>query len=142
MELQELSVDECWAALRTAAVGRVALIRGGLPSVVPVNVCAAEGAIWLRAGPGALLDGALARDILCVEVDEVDRMSHTGWSVVVTGRAEVVADRDLPVVSWGRSDADHLVRVTGELVTGRRLGISPSAPPIGRWCRPAPVARG
>lgn len=122
MDLAELAPGECWTLLHAAAVGRVGLIRGGLPSIVPVNICAADGAVWFRVGPGALLDAALAGDVLCVEVDDVDRMTHTGWSVVVTGRAEVAADRaDLPVVSWGRPDADHLVRVPGELVTGRRL---------------------
>jgi nitroimidazol reductase NimA-like FMN-containing flavoprotein (pyridoxamine 5'-phosphate oxidase superfamily) len=122
MELAELSPEESWALLRTAAVGRVALVRAGLPSIVPVNVCAEDGAVWFRAGPGGLLDAALAGHVLSVEADEVDRLSHTGWSVVVTGRADVAAERDdLPVASWGRSDADHLVRVDAELVTGRRL---------------------
>ena len=123
MELAELSQDESWELLGTAAVGRVALVRAGLPSVVPVNVCAADGAVWFRVGPGGLLDAALAGHVLSVEADDVDRLSHTGWSVVVTGRAEVAAERDdLPVASWGRPNADHLVRVDAELVTGRRLG--------------------
>jgi hypothetical protein len=62
--------------------------------------------------------------VLSVEADDVDRVSHTGWSVVVTGRAEVAAERDdLPLASWGRPNADHLVRVDAELVTGRRIGL-------------------
>ena len=126
MDLVELSPDESWALLRTAAVGRVALIRAGLPSLVPVNVCAEDGAVWFRVGPGGLLDAALARHVLSVETDDVDRVSHTGWSVVVTGRAEVAAERrDLPIAAWGRPDADHLVRVDAELVTGRRLEPGP-----------------
>jgi nitroimidazol reductase NimA-like FMN-containing flavoprotein (pyridoxamine 5'-phosphate oxidase superfamily) len=118
----ELGPEECWRLLATAAVGRVGLVRGGLPCVLPVNVCSAEDAVWFRVGPGVLLDAALAGDVLCVEVDEVDRVAHSGWSVLVTGRAEIAADRpDLPVMAWGRPDADHLVRVKAELVTGRRL---------------------
>ena len=78
MELTELSPNESWMLLRTAAVGRVGTIRAGLPSVVPVNVCAAEGAVWFRVGPGVLLDAALAGDVLTVEADEIDRMTHTG----------------------------------------------------------------
>lgn len=122
MELAELSPDESWTLLRTAAVGRVAMIRGGLPSVLPVNICAHDDAVWFRVGPGVLLDAALGGHVLSIEADEVDRMTHSGWSVVVTGRAEVAADRDdLPVTSWGRPDADHLIRVSADLVTGRRL---------------------
>ena len=64
MDLTELSPKESWQLLRTAAVGRVAPIRAGLPSVLPVNVCATDGAVWFRVGPGALLDAALAGDVL------------------------------------------------------------------------------
>lgn len=122
MELTELAPEESWERLRTAAVGRVAMIRGGVPSVVPVNICVADGAVWFRVGPGGLLDAALAGHVLSIEADEVDRVTHSGWSVVVTGRAEVAAERlDLPISAWGRTDADHLVRVGAELVTGRCL---------------------
>lgn len=122
MELSELGPDECWQLLSTAAVGRVALVRGGLPSVVPVNICATDEAVWFRVGRGSLLAAAEDRDVVSVEVDDIDRVGHTGWSVIVTGRAEVSAGRDdLPVASWGRRDADHLIRVPAELVTGRRL---------------------
>jgi nitroimidazol reductase NimA-like FMN-containing flavoprotein (pyridoxamine 5'-phosphate oxidase superfamily) len=124
VDLAELSPEDSWQLLVTAAVGRVALVRGGLPSVLPVNICGQDGAVWFRVGPGSLLDAALAGHILSVEADDVDRMTHSGWSVVVTGRSEVAASRDdLPVLSWGREDADHLVRVGAELVTGRRLGL-------------------
>jgi nitroimidazol reductase NimA-like FMN-containing flavoprotein (pyridoxamine 5'-phosphate oxidase superfamily) len=120
--LTELDRDECWRLLGRTAVGRVAVIRGALPSILPVNVCAADDAVWFRVGPGVLLDAALNGDVVSVEADEVDRVAHGGWSVVVTGRAEVAADRDdLPVRAWGRPDADHLVRVPGSIVTGRRL---------------------
>ncbi len=120
--LAELDRAECWQLFGRAAIGRVAVIRGALPAILPVNVCAADGAVWFRVGPGALLDAAVKGDVVSVEADEVDRLSHSGWSVIVTGRAEVAAERDdLPVRAWGRPDADHLVRVDGTIVTGRRL---------------------
>ena len=122
MEASELAQEECWQLLEGAALGRVALVRAGLPSIVPVNICAVDGAVWVRTGPGALLDAALAGEVLSVEADEVDRQWHHGWSVLVTGRAEVAADRDdVPVSAWARADADHLVRIDAELVTGRRI---------------------
>ena len=122
MSLVELESTECWHLLGRAAVGRVALVRGGLPAVLPVNVHAEDSAVWFRVGPGALLDAALAGDVVTVEADEVDRVTHGGWSVLVSGRAEVVANRpEVPVAAWGRPGADHLVRVPGEVVTGRRL---------------------
>jgi uncharacterized protein len=122
MESVELDAEACWRLLERAALGRVALVRAGLPSIVPVNICVADGAVWCRTGPGALLDAALAGEVLSVEADEVDRRWHSGWSVLVTGRAQVAADRDdLPLSAWARHDADHLVRIDAELVTGRKL---------------------
>jgi nitroimidazol reductase NimA-like FMN-containing flavoprotein (pyridoxamine 5'-phosphate oxidase superfamily) len=122
MEPVEIETEDCWRLMERAALGRVALVRSGLPSIVPVNICVADGAVWCRTGPGALLDAALAGEVLSVEADEVDRRWHTGWSVLVTGRAQVAADReDLPVSAWARDDADHLVRIDGELVSGRRI---------------------
>jgi nitroimidazol reductase NimA-like FMN-containing flavoprotein (pyridoxamine 5'-phosphate oxidase superfamily) len=122
MELTELSPSESWALLATAPVGRVASVRGGLPAIVPVNICVADGAVWFRTGPGGLLDAAIAGDVLSVEADEVDRAWHRGWSVVVTGRAQVAADRpDVPVAAWAREDAEHVVRIDGAVVAGRRL---------------------
>jgi nitroimidazol reductase NimA-like FMN-containing flavoprotein (pyridoxamine 5'-phosphate oxidase superfamily) len=122
VEATELATDACWKLLEGAALGRVALVRAGLPTIVPVNICAAHGAVWVRTGPGALLDAALASEVLSVEADEIDRQWHTGWSVLVTGRAEVAADRaDLPVSAWARADANHLVKIEAELVTGRRI---------------------
>jgi hypothetical protein len=122
VELTELPANECWTLLERAALGRIASVRGGLPSIVPVNICALEGDVFFRTGPGALLDAALAGDVLTVEADEVDRRWHTGWSVVVSGRSEVTAERPgIPVAAWAREDADHVVRIRGEVVTGRRL---------------------
>jgi nitroimidazol reductase NimA-like FMN-containing flavoprotein (pyridoxamine 5'-phosphate oxidase superfamily) len=123
MVVTELGDEECWQLLARSAVGRVALVRRGLPAVLPVNVHASDEALWFRVGPGPLLDAALANDVVTVEADDVDHATHAGWSVLVSGRAEVVANRDdVPVAAWGRTDADHLVRVPAEVVTGRRLG--------------------
>ena len=122
MELTELSTADCWHLLHGVAVGRVAIVRGGLPSIVPVNICAQDGSVFFRTGPGALLEAALAGDVLSVEADDVDVAWHRGWSVVVSGHAEVVADRpEVPVAAWARSDAHHVVRINGEVVTGRKL---------------------
>jgi nitroimidazol reductase NimA-like FMN-containing flavoprotein (pyridoxamine 5'-phosphate oxidase superfamily) len=122
MELTELSVDDSWHLLEQAHVGRVALIRGGLPSILPVNICALDSGVYFRTGPGALLDAAIAGDIVSVEADEVDLAWHSGWSVVVSGHAQVVADDpNVPVTAWARSDADHVVRIEAEVVTGRKL---------------------
>jgi nitroimidazol reductase NimA-like FMN-containing flavoprotein (pyridoxamine 5'-phosphate oxidase superfamily) len=68
------------------------------------------------------------------EVDRVDPMTRSGWSVVVHGFAQEVTVLDgpghleklrgLPLHPWAGGDRHHLVRITAREVTGRRVGLS------------------
>jgi hypothetical protein len=64
------------------------------------------------------------------EVDEIDPIDHTGWSVLVVGPAGEVVDADelvavdrLPLRPWGPVELGHVVRIRSELVSGRRLSL-------------------
>lgn len=55
--------------------------------------------------------------------------SITGWSVVLTGRGEIVTDHadsqrlaEL-VQPWSRAERPNVVRITAEHVTGRRVPL-------------------
>lgn len=61
---------------------------------------------------------------------EVDRApgEHGGWSVHVTGVAEDVTDpgeltrlRSLPLRPWAAVEADRFMRISIELLSGRRV---------------------
>lgn len=92
--LEVLLEPECWTRLREAVVGRLAFVQHGEPHVRPVNFLVDDGAVHLVTRPGAKLDTALARPggPVAFEVDEVDPVSRTGWSVIVRGHLNPVMD--------------------------------------------------
>jgi hypothetical protein len=66
------------------------------------------------------------------EVDRVDDVLAEGWSVLVTGRAEVLtAASDLAragrlrITPWAGGERDCYVRITPGQVSGRRIRLAP-----------------
>lgn len=120
---------ECRALLATASIGRVGLSIDALPVVVPVNFVVDGDRIVFRTGPGAKLRQALEGAVVCFEVDDVDRVYHSGWSVLATGHAAEITDpaalarvRALPLRSWAHLEEEHVVEIRIELLSGRRVG--------------------
>jgi hypothetical protein len=81
---------------------------------------------------GSKLDAAVQGAVVSVEVDDVDRLYHTGWSVLVTGVAELLTDpediervRRLPLQPWAPGPHLFLVRVPSTVVSGRRIACGP-----------------
>ncbi len=116
------------ALLATATLGRVGLSSGALPTVLPVNFLLHDGRILIRSGRGTKLDAALRDSVVAFEVDDFDPIYHSGWSVVVTGvatalhdPAELAAVERLPLPHWAPEAPGHVVAISTELVTGRRL---------------------
>lgn len=125
-DLQRLSVGDCLELLATRSTGRLAYIRrAGVPDIVPVNYVLHDGAIHVRSGPGPKLQAAERRDLVAFEVDDLDEATHTGWSVVVTGRAErlpfAAAAAQDTLAPWANGPRRHTVRIQPQHVEGRRL---------------------
>ena len=126
--LEVLGRDECLRLLSSAVIGRLGLSSGALPVVLPVNFLLDGDRVLIRTSPGTKLDRALAGAVVAFEVDDVDPFAHRGWSVLVTGTATTVDDaqelsriRRLPLAHWAPGTADHVVAISVELVTGRRI---------------------
>lgn len=141
-ELEPLSRSRCLALLASVPVGRVVYTDAGLPAVRPVNFVLHHDEIVIRTEAGSRLAGATDGAIVAFEVDEIDADRHGGWSVVVTGHASNVRDKDelralerLPLHSWAPGRKDHFIRIHPDLVSGRLL--SGEAPR-----RTAPLAEG
>ena len=124
-----LEHDECLSFLAGASIGRLALSIQALPVVLPVNFALVTDGILIRTGAGALFDQACDRAVVGFEIDGFDRVSHTGWSVLVQGQArlleapaELVEAHRVGLTPWGNAAADTFVKVSLDLVTGRRLG--------------------
>lgn len=126
--LEVLDRDECLRLLGVAGVGRVAVIDGGHPMIFPVNYAVDADDVVFRTASGTKFDAAARGQIVAFEIDEADPIYHTGWSVVVTGRAEEITDAERlaridagRLRPWADGVKDHVVAVRGERVTGRRI---------------------
>ncbi|WP_393086171.1 pyridoxamine 5'-phosphate oxidase family protein [Streptomyces sp. LN704] len=125
----ELDREECLRLLSRVPIGRVVHTRHALPAVLPVNFSLdTDSAVVMRTSADSELAAAIDGVVIAFEADEVDAAAHSGWSVVVTGRAALVID---PVErgrlahtgprSWLASPEEVFIRVEPELVTGRQL---------------------
>ena len=127
-DLARLTPAQCRDLLTTRSIGRLAYVaRAGVPDIVPVNYVRAGGALFVRTAAGPKLQAAERREVVAFEVDEIDEISHTGWSVVVTGRAGRITAAEAartggPAPSpWARGPRRHTIRIAVERLDGRRL---------------------
>ena len=91
--LKELSLAECMSLLRETKVGRIATVSNLFPVVMPVNYGVVErhGRTWfaLRTRPGNVIDQDSVQHV-ALQIDCIDAVHHTGWSVLVRGTLQRV----------------------------------------------------
>jgi len=123
--LEILAPDECRRLLSAAGIGRLAMPGRSFPELRPVNFVLDGDVLVVRTGEGTILQTARRGDPVALEIDGIDRLEHTGWSVVVTGTLrERPADgvtRALPLRPWGSGKKDYFVSISLESVSGRRI---------------------
>lgn len=129
LAIAELTEQECTERLQLASFGRVALCSGALPVILPVHFAMLGPDPVFRTDPGTKLMAASDGQVLCLEIDEVHPVVHTGWSVLVTGRAEVITDAAglsaagrLPLRPW-IGDGSAYVRIHAALLSGREIRV-------------------
>jgi nitroimidazol reductase NimA-like FMN-containing flavoprotein (pyridoxamine 5'-phosphate oxidase superfamily) len=100
----------------------------GAPEIYPVNFVVDGRSVAFRSAPGSKLRGLDRFPETCFEADIIDPEAHTGWSVMVKGRAVDVTTADerhrlasMPLTLWTAGAKDHWVRVRPTQVTGRRI---------------------
>jgi nitroimidazol reductase NimA-like FMN-containing flavoprotein (pyridoxamine 5'-phosphate oxidase superfamily) len=126
--LSELSRTDALALLAEARLARVGVSVDALPVVLPVFIVVVGDKIVFRTVPGTKLSAAVNGAILAVEADRLDEQTGEGWSVLVRGIARRATDREVVDAArakldttWLEGSREHLVEVTTDLVTGRRL---------------------
>ena len=129
--IEALERDACLALLSTVVIGRVAWsASGGDLKVVPVNFVLDGDSIVFRTARGGKLDAIHHGVPLIFEVDDVEPALHVGWSVVLSGRAEVVIDpgqvrrlEQLVGAPWATMTEPVFVRLPLHEISGRRLPL-------------------
>jgi uncharacterized protein len=123
--LEVLNSDECLRLLATATIGRIGISSGALPVILPINYRVDGDRILFRTGAGTKLDAATRDAVVAFEVDHIDPLYHSGWSVVVTGIAsDVQGASDEAIWStprWAGGGDDRLVAISINEISGRRL---------------------
>ena len=127
--LQALSPRTCLELLRTVSVGRAVFTVDGVPAVVPVTFAVRDGAVVLRTAAGTRLAAAAVGALLTFEADDLDAAAGGGWSVVVTGTAELVTSPQEQAViraavqPLAPGNHDVYLRLPITELTGRRVEL-------------------
>ena len=127
-----LDAADCWDLLRSASVGRLAVIVDGDPEIFPVNFTVEHSALVIRTGDGTKIDAVRGHPRVAFEIDGVD--GQTAFSVVVKGDAKEIKAPDelrdtvsLDVSPLQAGTKNHFVRILAEEVTGRSFPVSDPA---------------
>jgi uncharacterized protein len=127
--LEILPFAACLRLLASVPVGRLGFLADGEIVILPVNHLMDGSDVIFRTGSGSKLSSLDGRNLIGFEADHYDTMTHSGWSVVISGFTEVVeSDTEidrferLGLQSWGGGAAGdpHWVRIRPTSVTGRR----------------------
>jgi hypothetical protein len=128
--LEVIPRDECLELLRGSILGRVVVAMGALPAALPVTFGVLGEDIVFMAGTGTKLEAAVSKAVVAFEVDDIDPLARTGWSVLVTGWSslvtrpdEVAAIHRLGLEPWVPGQRGHFVRIRSEVVSGRRVAM-------------------
>lgn len=119
MLIQEMSKEECFAALGGTSVGRLACARAGQPYIVPIYFSLDGLHLYSVTTLGQKIEWMRSNPLVCVEIDE--HSTHFQWmSVIVFGNYEELPDTS----EYGRQRAHAL-----EVLQRREM-----------WWQPASVA--
>lgn len=124
--IEVIDADECRRLLGEEEIGRVAVVIGATPMILPVNYALDGDAIVFRTMPGSRLD--VGQGHAAFEVDSFDKAHKAGWSVLVTGHLEEVSwyqakdmkrVQALTVTPWAAGERNLWLRLRPSFITGR-----------------------
>jgi uncharacterized protein len=127
--MQTIPTDECYRLLATQEIGRIGMNAEHYPLILPVNYAVDGTTLVIRTGTGTIVRAAHAN--VTFEVDDIDRQTRSGWSVLVRGQAEEVGDEHRAelvarthrtgVEPWAPGEHGTWLRVIAHDVSGRRI---------------------
>ncbi|MFP5283530.1 MAG: pyridoxamine 5'-phosphate oxidase family protein [Actinomycetes bacterium] len=133
-----LSRQTCVELLSSHHVGRIAWHAADGLHLLPVSYAYHQGAIVFRTSPYGVLSELVHPAEVVFEVDELDPELRAGWSVMVIGRAEAVAEPDelVPLwtvdglVPWATGVRTLFIQVAPRRISGRTFGqVTAGSPP-------------
>jgi nitroimidazol reductase NimA-like FMN-containing flavoprotein (pyridoxamine 5'-phosphate oxidase superfamily) len=133
IRFSEITPERCMALLQTHTVGRVAWQAADGPQILPVTYACLDRRIVFRTSPYGILSELIRPTDVGFEVDDLDQQEQTGWSVVLRGRAQAVAQpEDLVrlwtihgLVPWASGVRNLFIRIEPQRVSGRLVATGP-----------------
>ncbi|MGM7671212.1 pyridoxamine 5'-phosphate oxidase family protein [Microbacterium sp. A93] len=130
-QTESLDSRDCWRLLGSTPIGRLAIVmKDGSPGIFPVNFRVHQDGIVFRTAEGSKLAAVDTGALVAFEADSVDVATGEVWSVVARGWAAVLPPHDDlarkasgMLFSWEAGEKDHIVRITPEVITGRRFRL-------------------
>ena len=127
--LEILHLGDCFGLLGSVPVGRIGFMAGGEVVILPVNFLVDGQDVVFRTAAGSKLSSIEVGHYVGFEADAYDPATENGWSVLVSGLAEIVEDDAdvarldaLGLRSWGGGAAELLwVRIRPSSISGRRV---------------------
>jgi hypothetical protein len=122
-----LALNTCWSLLRSVQLGRVAMVRGDVVELLPVNFVVDHGTVVFRTAAGSVLSHTVSVERVAFEADGHDSDSGQVWSVVVKGAAEAIGNADLldttglALTPWAAGPKHEFIRIVPSEITGRRF---------------------
>jgi nitroimidazol reductase NimA-like FMN-containing flavoprotein (pyridoxamine 5'-phosphate oxidase superfamily) len=123
----------CLELLAQHRVAALAITDHALPLVLPALYTLRGEDVLVGAASSGILGRRMPDSVVSMCVHDLDDDLLNGWTVTVTGLAEVVTSlADLTAVAelrrWGSAEASQVVvRVSTEHISGRLISTSPSS---------------
>jgi len=130
--LHELTAAQCQELIAAGGVGRFLFVQEGRgPVAIPVNFkMDGDDVIFRTSGDSAIAEG-IHRQPVSFDVDQLDDALGEGWSVLLTGKANVITGateinrvQALGIKPWAGGDREVYVRLSPSAITGRRIRVS------------------
>jgi transcriptional regulator with XRE-family HTH domain len=130
--LDSLTVAECRQHLAGGGIGRFLFVEPGRgPVAIPVNFRMDGDDVVFRTSSGGSVSAGLRERRVSFDVDHLDDALGEGWSVLITGTAQVITDpaglaraEALHIEPWAGGDRPVYVRLTASQITGRRIRVT------------------
>ncbi len=144
LALKQLSRDECLALMASVSLGRIVYTQRALPAVELVNFALDHGDIVIRTDGGGKLAAATQHSVVAFEADCLDAAQQAGWSVTAIGQSREVTDpaeigrlQGIGLSSWAPGTREHFIRISPEILNGRRLTAHSQELPADQRAHPA-----
>jgi len=126
-----LSFDQCWDLLTASVIGRLAIVVDGHPEIFPVNFVTERRSIVFRTASGTKYWETARVSAAAFEIDGYDAGTQEAWSVMARGTTAIVdsateqaAADALGLEPWEPGDKAHYVRLSPQVLTGRRFKVA------------------